>query len=227
MGRGRTSAVRCCSRSYLCLPSLALHGQGRHGERGIVLAGALVAEAEFIDDGRGGVRQLAGSADGLGPGPPEDPLVRERGCDHVCCQTSRRVARRGSKCAAGVLCRGYTGRWILGLDPDAAPPAPTKVSISDLLDAIRVAIAAISDAVEADFAPPPPFPPGASQQREQEKDAREGASQAARDTFGRRGPPPAVTGIRCSPWSPTPTTTISRPRPRSSASPACTGPGAA
>jgi len=89
-------------------------------------------------------------------------------------------------------------RWcrILGLDPDAAPPAPIQVSISDLLDAIREAIAAISDAVEADFAPPPPFPPGAAQAREQEKHAREGASQAADGIFGRRGPAPAVTGTR-------------------------------
>ena len=53
-------------------------------------------------------------------------------------------------------------RWcrILGLDPDAAPPAPIETGLSDLLDAIRDAIAAISAAVEADFTPPPPFPPG-------------------------------------------------------------------
>ncbi|HEY1822301.1 MAG TPA: hypothetical protein VGG83_20440, partial [Trebonia sp.] len=89
-------------------------------------------------------------------------------------------------------------RWcrILGLDPDAAPPAAVKISTSDLLKAIREAIKAITKAVEADFTPPPPFPPDASQKREQEKDARGNADQAARSTFGRRGAAPAVTGTR-------------------------------
>ena len=89
-------------------------------------------------------------------------------------------------------------RWcrILGLDPDAAPPAPVKISTSDLLKAIREAIKAITEAVEADFTPPPPFPPGTDQKRQQEKDARGNADQAARATFGGRGPAPAVTGTR-------------------------------
>jgi hypothetical protein len=90
-------------------------------------------------------------------------------------------------------------RWcrILGLDPDAAPPAPVEIDISDILDAIRDAIKAIAEAVEADFAPPPPpFPPGASQDREQEKDARGNADQAAREVFSRKGAAPAVTGTR-------------------------------
>ncbi len=89
-------------------------------------------------------------------------------------------------------------RWcrILGLDPDAAPPAPIETGLSDLLDAIRDAIAAISAAVEADFTPPPPFPPGQEADREGEKDARADADRAAREVFGRRTPPPAVTGTR-------------------------------
>ena len=89
-------------------------------------------------------------------------------------------------------------RWcrILGLDPDAAPPAPIEISISDLLDAIRDAIQEIQAAVEADFTPPPPFPAGTLHKREEEKQARSTAGQAARDTFGRTTPPPAVTGTR-------------------------------
>ncbi len=90
-------------------------------------------------------------------------------------------------------------RWcrILGIDPDAAPPAPIEISLSDLLDAILAAIEEIDAAVEADFAPPPPpFPPGTLQKREEEKQARSTADEAARDIFGRKVPPPAVTGTR-------------------------------
>ena len=89
-------------------------------------------------------------------------------------------------------------RWcrILGLDPDAAPPAPIETGLSDLLDAIRDAIKDIKAAVEDDFTPPPPFPPGTLHKREEEKQARSTAGQAARDTFGRKTQPPAVTGTR-------------------------------
>ena len=89
-------------------------------------------------------------------------------------------------------------RWcrILGLDPDAAPPAPIETGISDLLDAIRDAIDAISAAVEADFTPPPPFPPGRQAERDAENTARIDADRAAREVFARRTTPPAVTGTR-------------------------------
>ena len=89
-------------------------------------------------------------------------------------------------------------RWcrILGLDPDAAPPAPIETGLSDLLDAIRDAIEAISAAVEADFTPPPPFPPGKEADRDAENTARIDADRAAREVFGRRTTPPAVTGTR-------------------------------
>jgi hypothetical protein len=89
-------------------------------------------------------------------------------------------------------------RWcrILGLDPDAAPPAPIEIDLSDLLDAIRDAIQQLSDAVEGDFTPPPPFPAGTMQKREEEEQARSTADRAARDTFGRKTPPPAVDGTR-------------------------------
>jgi len=89
-------------------------------------------------------------------------------------------------------------RWcrILGIDPDAPPPAPVIIDISDLLDAIREAAGAITAAVEADFTPPPPFPPGKPAEREAENTARSTADRAAREVFRRRTPPPAVTGTR-------------------------------
>jgi hypothetical protein len=89
-------------------------------------------------------------------------------------------------------------RWcrILGIDPDAAPPAPIETGLSDLLDAIRDAIKAISDAVEADFTPPAPFPPGKEAERDAEKTARVDADRAAREVFARRTTPPAITGTR-------------------------------
>ncbi len=89
-------------------------------------------------------------------------------------------------------------RWcrILALDPDATPPAPIEIDISDLLDAIREAIGAISAAVEADFTPPPPFPPGRKAERDAEKTARIDADRAAREVFARRTTPRAVTGTR-------------------------------
>jgi len=89
-------------------------------------------------------------------------------------------------------------RWcrILGIDPDAPPPAPTETVLSDLLDAIREAIDAISAAVEADFTPPPPFPPGKKDERDAENTARTSADRAAREVFNRRATPRAVTGTR-------------------------------
>ena len=89
-------------------------------------------------------------------------------------------------------------RWcrILGIDPDAAPPAPIETGLSDLLDAIRDAIDAITAAVEADFTPPPPFPPGRKAERDAENTARIDADRAAREVFARRTTPPAVTGTR-------------------------------
>jgi len=89
-------------------------------------------------------------------------------------------------------------RWcrILGLDPDAAPPAPLIITIgSELAKALARAIEVIAEAVAADFAPPPPFPPDA-EKREHEKAVRGNAERAAREVFGRRTRPRAVTGTR-------------------------------
>ena len=91
-------------------------------------------------------------------------------------------------------------RWcrILGLDPDAAPPAPLVIKIpSELAKALAGAIEILAEAVAADFAPPPPpFPPGAADKREHEKASRRNAERAAREVFGRRTRPRAVTGTR-------------------------------
>jgi hypothetical protein len=91
-------------------------------------------------------------------------------------------------------------RWcrILGLDPDAAPPAPLAVKIgSGLAKALARAIEILAAAVAADFAPPPPpFPPDAAGKREHEKASRRDAERAAREVFGRRTRPRAITGTR-------------------------------
>jgi hypothetical protein len=91
-------------------------------------------------------------------------------------------------------------RWcrILGLDPDTAPPAPLIITIgSELAKALARAIEVIAEAVAADFAPPPPpFPPDAADKREHEKARRGNAERAAREVFGRRTRPRAVTGTR-------------------------------
>jgi hypothetical protein len=90
-------------------------------------------------------------------------------------------------------------RWcrILGLDPDAAPPAPLVITIaSELARALARAIEVLAEAVAADFAPPPPFPPGAADKREHEKAVRGNAERAAREVFGKKARPRAVTGTR-------------------------------
>jgi len=91
-------------------------------------------------------------------------------------------------------------RWcrILGLDPDEAPPAPLVIKIpSELAKALAKAIEILAEAVAADFAPPPPpFPPDAADKREHEKAVRGNAERAAREVFGRKLRPRAVTGTR-------------------------------
>jgi len=91
-------------------------------------------------------------------------------------------------------------RWcrILGIDPDAAPPAPLVIKIpSGLAKALARAIEILAGAVAADFAPPPPpFPPDAAGKREHEKAMRGNAERAAREVFRRRTRPRAITGTR-------------------------------
>ena len=91
-------------------------------------------------------------------------------------------------------------RWcrILGLDPDEAPPAPLVIKIpSELAKALARAIEILAEAVAADFAPPPPpFPPDAADKREHEKASRRNAERAAREVFGKRTRPRAITGTR-------------------------------
>ena len=83
-------------------------------------------------------------------------------------------------------------RWcrILGLDPDAAPPAPLVIKIpSELAKALARAIEILAEAVAADFAPPPPpFPPDAADKREHEKASR--AQRRAGRPRGLRPPHP-------------------------------------
>jgi hypothetical protein len=91
-------------------------------------------------------------------------------------------------------------RWcrILGIDPDAAPPAPLIIKIpSALAKALARAIEILASAIAADFAPPPPpFPPDAADKRASETAMRGNAQRAAREVFGSGIRPRAVTGTR-------------------------------
>ncbi len=96
-------------------------------------------------------------------------------------------------------------RWcrILGLDPDAAPPAPLIITIgSELAKALARAIEVIAEAVAADFAPPPPpsrpAPPKSASTRRPSAATPSGPparSSAARSGPG-RSPAPATPATR-------------------------------
>ena len=74
---------------------------------------------------------------------------------------------------------------------------PNGVGKTTLAKALARAIEILAEAVAADFAPPPPpFPPDAADKREHEKASRRNAERAAREVFGRRTRPRAVTGTR-------------------------------
>jgi hypothetical protein len=83
-------------------------------------------------------------------------------------------------------------RWcrILGIAPDQ--PAPTadpsqagQGTPSPVAAAVGEAAARVQDASAAEFAPPPPFPPGAAEAREAENSARRQAGDAAARVFAR------------------------------------------
>ena len=112
-------------------------------------------------------------------------------------------------------------RWcrILGIDPDAAPPAPVDHQIpSELAEAIRRGHRGRSPPRSPPTSPRrPPFPPGKAAQRDAENAARSSAGKAAREVFGTEDPP------RAPPRAPaTPATT--RPPPPAASPARCATP---
>jgi hypothetical protein len=82
-------------------------------------------------------------------------------------------------------------RWcrILGVAPDQpapkADPSQAGGPPSPVATAVGEATARVEDASKAEFAPPPPFPPGAAEAREAENKARRQAGDAAARVFAR------------------------------------------
>ena len=82
-------------------------------------------------------------------------------------------------------------RWcrILGVQPDQPAPkaGPSEAGgpPSPVAAAVGEATARVEDASKAEFAPPPPFPPGAAEAREAENKARRQAGDAASRVFAR------------------------------------------
>jgi hypothetical protein len=82
-------------------------------------------------------------------------------------------------------------RWcrILGVQPDQpapkADPSEAGGPPSPVASAVGEATARVEDASTAEFAPPPPFPPGAAEAREAEKKARRAAGDASARVFAR------------------------------------------
>jgi hypothetical protein len=82
-------------------------------------------------------------------------------------------------------------RWcrILGVQPDQpapkADPSEAGGPPSPVASAVGEATARVEDASKAEFAPPPPFPPGAAGAREAEKKARRQAGDASARVFAR------------------------------------------
>ena len=82
-------------------------------------------------------------------------------------------------------------RWcrILGVRPDQpapkADPSEAGGPPSPVASAVGEATARVEDASKAEFAPPPPFPPGAAEAREAENKARRAAGDASARVFAR------------------------------------------
>jgi hypothetical protein len=82
-------------------------------------------------------------------------------------------------------------RWcrILGVAPDQpapkADPSQAGGPPSPVAAAVGESTARVEDASKAEFAPPPPFPPGAAEAREAEGEARRQAGDAASRVFDR------------------------------------------
>jgi len=103
-------------------------------------------------------------------------------------QVWREAHRTRDDDAKAMVRLGRRWRRILGVQPDQAAPKadPSEAGglPSPVASAVGEATARVDDA-RAEFAPPPPFPPGAAEAREAEGKARRQAGDAASQVFDR------------------------------------------
>ena len=94
--------------------------------------------------------------------------------------TTTRGAWCGSAAAGAASSASAPDQPAPKADPSEAggPPSPVASAVGE-------ATARVEDASKAEFAPPPPFPPGAAEAREAEKKARRAAGDASARVFAR------------------------------------------
>jgi hypothetical protein len=105
-------------------------------------------------------------------------------------QVWREAHRTRDDDARGMVRLGRRWCRILGTDPDqpapkAGPSQPGQGTPSAVASAVGEATARVEDAARAEFAPPPPFPPGAAEARAAESKARRAAGDASARVFAR------------------------------------------
>ena len=104
-------------------------------------------------------------------------------------QVWREAHRTRDDDARGMVRLGRRWCRILGVAPDQpapkAGPAEAGGPPSPVASAVGEATARVEDASKAEFAPPPPFPPGAAEAREAENKARRQAGDASARVFAR------------------------------------------
>ena len=104
-------------------------------------------------------------------------------------QVWREAHRTRDDDAKGMVRLGRRWCRILGVAPDQpapkADPAEAGGPPSPVASAVGEASARVEDASRAEFAPPPPFPPGAAEAREAENKARRQAGDASARVFAR------------------------------------------
>jgi hypothetical protein len=104
-------------------------------------------------------------------------------------QVWREAHRTRDDDARGMVRLGRRWCRILGVAPDQPAPkaGPSEAGgpPSPVASAVGEATARVEDAARAEFAPPPPFPPGAAEAREAEGKARRQAGDAAARVFDR------------------------------------------
>ena len=104
-------------------------------------------------------------------------------------QVWREAHRTRDDDARGMVRLGRRWCRILGVQPDQpapkADPAEAGGPPSPVASAVGEATARVEDASKAEFAPPPPFPPGAAEAREAENKARRAAGDASARVFAR------------------------------------------